>query len=165
MLGAQAAVNALDTAIKKGGPEAAVDVAVNAVLDRICETSAKAGPASAKGAAADLTTGLLADRTTGLFNTSGFMRHVRSVRTGGYLSCRGAFESPASAAARKKRLKSCGRITYSGRSYNTPGYRPFGSGKAKKKKAKKKKKKKKTKKKKKAKGRRRSSYMSYDLFA
>ncbi len=160
MLGAQAAVNALDNAVK-GGPEAAVDAAGNEVLDRIRQTSAKAGPNSAKGAAADLAIGLLADRTTGRFNTQGFMRNVRTVRKGGYCSrSSAAFQSPASAAARKKRLKSYGRITYSGRSYNTPGYRAFGSGRRKKKK---KKKKKKTPKR--AKKRKRSSYMSYDLFA
>ncbi len=162
MLGVQAAVNQLDNAIK-GGPEAAVDAAGNEVLNRMRQTSAKAGPASAKGAAADLAIGLLADRTTGRFNTKGFMRNVRTVRKGGYFSRSGrsaaTFRSPASAAARKKRLKSYGRITYSGRSYHTPGYRAFGSGKRRKKK----KKKKKTTKRKTTK--RRSSYMSYDLFA
>ncbi len=166
MLGLQAAVDALGNAVK-GGPEAAVDAAGNAVLHKIRQTSARAGPTSPNGAAADLAIGLLVDRTTGRFNTRGFMRNVRTVRKRGYFSrspgSSAAFQSPASAAARKKRLKSYGSITYSGRSYHTPSYHAFGSWRNKKKK--KKKKKKKTAKRKKTKTRRRSAYMSYDLFA
>ncbi len=88
---------------------------------------------------------MLADRTTGHFNTTGF---IRSVRTGGRLLRPGTSCLTAAEIRRAKKAY--------GRKYRTPEFRAFGSGSTKKKK----KKKKKT-----APKRRRRSYMTYDVFA
>ena len=106
-------------------------------------TAARA-PASPRGAAAQIAIGMLADRMTGGFNTTGF---IRSVRSGGRLLCR-ATSGPTAAEIRRAKK------AY-GRKYRTPEFRAFGSGSTKKKK----------KKRKTAPKRRRKSYVTYDVFA
>ncbi len=139
MFGATAAIDALGTALATGSPEPVIADAGNRVLDKLRDTAARA-PATPRGAAAQIAIGMLADRTTGRFNMTGF---IRSVRTGGRLLRRG----PTAAEIRRRAKKAYGR------KYRTPEFRAFGSGSTKKKK------------KTTASKRRRKSYRTYDVFA
>ncbi len=144
MFGAIAAIDALGAALASGSPEPVIEDAGNWVLDTLRDTVALR-PATPRGAAAQIDIRMLADSTTGRFNTTGL---TRSVRSGGKLLRGGRSGVTAAEIRSAKKAYGC--------KCRRPEFRAFGSGC---------KKKKKKKKKKKTAPKRRKSYMTYDVFA